>query len=137
MNFVPNINTTAPTLIPQQQIVVPPITIPQGFQAKPTPPTVTQMTARGAEAAKKIYLGPNSKAAIFEEDPEKNLFYYRETDEYGNDVDFSVYSYEKVEAPPEPEYLTKQEFYSAMDEFIKRMKEENGNGEPVRQAANG
>ena len=123
-----------PQLIPQQQIVVPPITIPQGFQAKPQAPTIQQLTAKGKEAAKRIPLGPGSRAAIFEEDPDQDVFYYREVDEYGNDVDFGVYSYTKVEDPPEPEYLTKQEFYGAMDEFFKRLKEANANGEVVLTA---
>lgn len=38
MNTVPQVNglgTSAPQLLPQQKIVVPPITIPQGFQTKP------------------------------------------------------------------------------------------------------
>ena len=137
MNFtgtIPQVNglgNTAPQLVPQQQIVVPPITIPQGFQAKPQVQAIQQLTAKGKEAAKKIPLGPGSRAAIFEEDPDQDVFYYREVDEYGNDVDFGVYTYAKVEDPPEPEYLTKQEFYSAMDEFFKRLKEANANGEVV------
>lgn len=128
MNFNGNfVQPNPPQLFPQQQIVVPPITIPQGFSTRPPIQVVQQMTARGPEAAKKIPLGPGSKAAIFEEDPDKSVFYYRETDEYGNDIEFSVFSYEKVEDPPAPEYLTKQEFYSAMDEFVKRLKEEKEN----------
>lgn len=139
MNTVPQVNglgTSAPQLLPQQQIVVPPITIPQGFQTKSQVQAVQQLTAKGKEAAKKIPLGPGSRAAIFEEDPDQDVFYYREVDEYGNDVDFGIYSYTKVEDPPEPEYLTKQEFYSAMDEFFNRLKEANANGEAVL-AANG
>lgn len=137
LNFTGNAIQQTPSLIPQQQIVVPPITIPQGFQAKSAPQTVVQMTAKGKENARKVPLGPNSRAAIFEEDPEVSVFYYRETDEYGNDSDFGVYKFEKVEDPPEPEYLTKQEFYSAMDEFVKKIKEETAHGESVREATAG
>ena len=134
MNFTGNVIQPQPSLIPQQQIVVPPITIPQGFTAKPSPPVFNQLTARGKDAAKKIPLAPGSRAAIFEEDPDKDVFYYREVDEYGNEVSFDTYEYTKVEDPPAPEYLTKKEFYSAMDEFIKQLKEGNY-GSTVRAEA--
>lgn len=135
MQFTGNVVSPTPSLIPQQQIVVPPITIPQGFSTKPAPQTYNQFTAKGKEAAKKIPLGPNSKVAIFEEDPDQDVFYYRETDEYGNDVGFEAYSYTKIEDPPEPEYLTKQEFYSAMDELVKKLKED-ANGQVIRTEGN-
>lgn len=132
MNFTGNVIQQQPSLIPQQQIVVPPITIPQGFQAKPQPATYKQLTAKGKEAAKNIPLGPNSQVAIFDEDPNVSLFYYRETDEYGNDIAFEVNSFEQVKEPPPPEYLTKPEFESALSnafaEFAKQLKEELKNG---------
>ena len=131
MQFTGNTFSPTPNLIPQQQIVVPPITIPQGFSTKPAPQSYNQFTAKGREAAKKIPLGPNSKVAIFEEDSDQDVFYYRETDEYGNDVEFSAYSYAKIEDPPEPEYLTKDEFYSAMDRLVKELKEDKANGSAV------
>lgn len=132
MNFTGNMFQPQPPLIPQQQIVVPPITIPQGFQAKPQPQTFVQLTAKGKEAAKNIPLGPNSKVAIFDEDPDVNLFYYRETDEYGNDIAFEVNTFERVKEPPPPQYLTKPEFDEALakafSEFAKQLKEEFNNG---------
>lgn len=134
MNFTGNVIQPQPSLIPQQQIVVPPITIPQGFTAKPSPPVFNQITARGKDAAKKIPMGPGSRAAIFEEDPEKDVFYYRELDEYGNEIAFDTYEYVKVEDPPAPEYLTKKEFYDAMGEFVKQLKEGNY-GSTVRAEA--
>ena len=128
MNFTGNAIQQQPSLIPQQQIVVPPITIPNGFQAAPKPPTYYQLTAHGKDAAKNIPLGPNSKVAIFEDDPDVNIFYYRETNEYGNDVAFTVNSFEEVKEPPPPEYLTKPQFDSALSEafsnFAKQLKEE-------------
>lgn len=136
MNFSGNAIQQTPQLIPQQQIVVPPITIPQGFTPRPAAPTIVQYTAKGKEAAKKIPLGPNSSVAIFEEDSDQDIFYHRETDEYGNDIEFSTYSYSKIEDPPEPEYLTKHEFYSAMDEFVRKLKEENY-GDRIREETSG
>lgn len=135
LNFTGNVTPTTPTLAPSPQIVVPPITIPNGFTTRPGTPVVNQLTAKGKEAAKKIPLGPKSQVAIFEEDPDKDVFYFREVDEYGNDIEFSTYSYTKIEDPPEPEYLTKQEFYSAMDKFIEKLKEEYGNGDTVHTPA--
>lgn len=136
MNFTGNVIQSQPSLIPQQQIVVPPITIPQGFTAKPSPPVFNQITARGKEAAKKIPMGPGSRAAIFEEDPEKDVFYYRELDEYGNEIAFDTYKYVKVEDPPAPEYLTKKEFYDAMGEFVKQLKEGNYGSTVCAEAEN-
>ena len=136
MKFTGGTVPQTPTpLVPQPQIVVPPITIPQGFSTKPVPQTYYQFTARGKEAAKRIPLGPNSKVAIFEEDPDKDVFYYRETDEYGNDVEFETCEYTKIEDPPEPEFLTKKEFYSAMDELVKKLKEDSS-GQIIRTEGN-
>jgi hypothetical protein len=131
MVFTGNAVGKNPSLIPQQQVVIPPITIPQGFTAQPQTPLYTQLTARGKEGAKKIPMAPGSNVAIFEEDPEKDIFYRRSIDEYGNEGELEAYAYTKIEDPPEPEYLTKQEFYSAMDEFFMRLKEENANGNAV------
>lgn len=133
LNFTGNVvnptMTKSVPLIPQQQIVVPPITIPQGFTTQ-TPPVV-QLTARGPEAAKKIPLGPNAHVAIFDEFEDSDRFYLRETDANGADIDFGIYRYEKVEEPPAPEFLTKDEFYKALDGFAARLKEEFGNGKPI------
>lgn len=133
MNFTGYLPQQNPQLFPQQQIVVPPITIPQGFAPKYTPQTVVQMTARGKEAAKNIPLGPNSKVAIFEEDPDQSIFYYRETDAYGNDIAFSVNSFSEIEEPAPPKYLTEEQFNLAMESFMKQIKEEMANGKPVRE----
>ena len=89
------------------------------------------MTARGKEAAKNIPLGPNSKVAIFEEDPDQSIFYYRETDAYGNDIAFSVNSYNEIEEPAPPKFLTEEQFNSAMESFMKQIKEEIANGKPI------
>ena len=137
MNFTGNVIQPTSSLLPQQQIVVPPITIPQGFSAKPQPQSIIQLTAKGKEAAKKIPLGPNSKVAIFDEDSDQDIFYYREVDEYGNDIEFSIYSYTKIEDPPPPEFLTKQEFRSELNEafasFAAQLKEDLLNGKSVRE----
>lgn len=133
MNFTGNVvnpNGTIP-LIPQQQMVIPPVTIPQGFTAKPQYASVKQFTCKGAEAAKKVPIGPNSRVAIFDENEGSNLFYFRETDENGADVGFGTYRYEEVLPPPEPEYLTKDEFYKALDNFAKSLKEDLVNGKSV------
>lgn len=117
------INSTPVPIIPSQQIVIPPVTIPQGFSPRNSYQTYTQLTAKNKEAAKNTKLGPNSKVAIFDEEDE--IFYLRETDEYGNDVSFKTYMYTEVEDPPEPEYLTVQEFRKTMDDLMKKMKEES------------
>lgn len=135
MNFTGNINQNTPTVVPQQSFIPPQLNIPSGIQAKTQAIVVHQLTAKGKEAAKRIPLAPGSCVAIFEEDPDIDQFYRREIDEYGNEVDFSTYAYTKVEDPPPPEFLTKQEFKeelnSALSEFATRLKEELFNGRTV------
>lgn len=125
------LNNTPSPIIPGNQIVIPPITIPPGFTAQPMmAQTVNQMSAKGKDAAKKIPLGPNSRVAIFDESNE--LFYFRETDSNGADISFKTCRYEEVEDPPEPQYLTVQEFHSSLDSFAKKLKEELLDGQSVR-----
>lgn len=121
------INSMPAPIIPNQQVVIPQITIPQGLSA--TQPFYGQLTAKGADAAKNIKLPPKVKAAIFDEDEE--VFYFRETDALGNDIDFGVYSYAKVEDPSPPEYLTVQDAKSMLEEFAKKLKEDLSNGQLI------
>lgn len=120
------INSTPTPLIPNQQVVIPQITIPQGFQTGPS----SSITVKGKEMALKYKLPPNFRGALFDE--EQPLFYYRETDANGNDVCFKTCSYAEVEEPPEPEYLTVQEFRASMAEFANKLKEDLSNGQFVR-----
>lgn len=120
------INNTPTPLIPNQQVVIPQITIPQGFQTGPS----SSITVKGKEMALKYKLPPNFRGALFDE--EQPLFYYRETDANGNDICFKTCSYAEVEEPPEPEYLTVQEFRASMAEFANKLKEDLSNGQFVR-----
>ena len=124
------INSTPVPLIPNQQVIIPPITIPNGFTALNSAPSLQQVTAKGKKLAKEYRLGPNSKIAIFDED--EPVFYFRETDANGNDVAFRTCSYAEIEEPAEPEYLTVKEFRTAMDELAKSLKEELSNGQSVQ-----
>jgi hypothetical protein len=127
------INSSPAPIIPNQQFVIPPITIPQGFSVSQQP--IVQMRVKGgAEAAKKIVLPPNSQVAIFDEEDE--VFFYRETDVNGNDVGFDTYSYSKIEPPAPPKYLTVDEFRSELEDFGKRLKEELDRGQSVRTQGN-
>ena len=120
------INQNPVPIVPSQQIVIPPITLPSNFNPSLATQSYKQFTAKGKEAAKKIKLGPKSTVAIFDEDEE--VFYYRETDENGNDVKCETYMYTVIEDPPEPEYLTVQEFKTVMADFAKKLKEDLKNG---------
>lgn len=120
------INTTPTPLIPNQQVVIPQITIPQGFQTTPQ----SSITVKGKEVAKNYKLPPNFRGALFDED--EPIFYYRETDANGNDICFMTCSYAEIEEPPEPEYLTVQEFKASMEEFRNKLKEDFSNGQFVR-----
>lgn len=128
-----NAQVQTPAIVPNQQVVIPQITIPSGFQQyvskNPNPPIV-QITLKGKEAAKNYKLPPNSRVAIFDED--EPIFYFKETDDSGNDIAFKTCSYVEVEDPPEPEYLTVQEFRSTLEEFAKRLKEELVDGQSIR-----
>lgn len=126
------INHTPVPLIPQQQVVIPPITIPN-LNSNVTQPSYNQITVKGKDAAKAYRLGPNSQVAIFDED--ESIFYYRETDASGNDVSFKTCRYEEVEEPAPPEYLTVQEFRSSLDEFAQKLKEELVNGKFIQSKA--
>ena len=110
------------------QVVIPQITFPNNFQVG-TPP-IRSITVAGEEVAKKYKLPPNSKAALFDESAP--IFYFKETDESGNEIAFKKCSYAEIEEPPEPEYLTVQEFKSYLDEFAKNLKEEFFSEESVR-----
>lgn len=128
-----NAQAQAPAIVPNQQVVIPQITIPNGFQpyvSKNLEQPVTQITLKGKEAAKNYRLPPNSRVAIFDED--NPVFYFKETDDSGNVISFKTCSYSEVEEPPEPEYLTVQEFRSTFEEFEKRLKEELVNGQSIR-----
>lgn len=119
-------------IVPGQQVVIPQITIPNNVGnviSRPQPP-VNQLTIRGGEkVARQFKLPPNSRAAIFDE--EEPIFYFKETDENGNEIAFKKCSYVEIEDPPEPEYLTVQEFKSVLDDFKKSLKEEFFNGQSV------
>ena len=49
----------------------------------------------------------------------------------GNDTNFGVYSYSKVEDPPPPEYLTVQDAKAMLDDFVKKLKEDLSNEQSV------
>ena len=120
-------------IVPGQQVVIPQITIPNNVGnviSRPQPP-INQLTIRGGEkVARQFKLPPNSRAAIFDE--EEPIFYFKETDENGNEIAFKKCSYVEIEDPPEPEYLTVQEFKSVLDDFKKSLKEEFFNGQSIR-----
>lgn len=123
-------NPTYPNAL-NSQVVIPQITIPNNFQVGSQP--IRSITVAGEEVARKYKLPPNSKAALFDESAP--IFYFKETDESGNEIAFKKCSYVEIEDPPEPEYLTVQEFRSSLDEFAKRLKEEFFDGESVRTQA--
>lgn len=134
MNLNNSINSIPTPLIPQQQVVIPPITIPQGFQVQQKV-QYKQLTSKGKEAAKQMDVGADARVAIFDEDAD-NLFYYKETDANGNVTAFETYSYSKVEEPPPPRYLTVDEFKEAMAEFAKTIKEDLSDGQFIRAKSN-
>jgi len=120
-------------ITPDSQVVIPQITIPSGFRqyvSKTSNPSITQITVQGKEAAKNYKLPPNSRVAIFDEN--EPVFYFKETDDSGNEIAFKTCSYTEIEDPPEPEYLTVQEFRSTFEEFAKSLKEELLNGQSIR-----
>ena len=126
---IPTNNPIPNPIIPSQQVVVPSVTIPQGFSAVPNQAIerpITSIIVHGKEAAKNYQLPPGSRVAIFDDD--ESMFYYRETDERGNTISFKTCSYEEIEDPPEPQYLTVQEFKAALSDFAKELKEELSNG---------
>ena len=103
------------------QIVIPQITIPNSLHQQMNIQPVTQITVKGEEAARNYKFPPNSRGAIFDE--EKPVFYFKETDSSGNEIAFKICSYSEVIEPPKPEYLTVQEFRSAIADLEKRLKE--------------
>ena len=127
------INQSSNPAVPSgQQVVIPQITIPNNFQpfvSNNTHSSIQQITVKGKEAGKNYKLPPNSRAAIFDED--EPIFYYKETDDTGNEIAFKTCRYEEIEDPPEPEYLTVQEFRSAISELEKRLKEGLANEQPI------
>ena len=108
---------------PGPQVVIPQITIPNGVQRW------EPLTCKGRDAAYKIYTPPGVRVPIFDED--EQVFYYKETDQYGNVIAFETYSYSKVEEPAPPEYVTTADFKWFVDEFNK-FKEELLNGKSFR-----
>ena len=131
------INSMPAPITPNQQVVIPQITIPQGFQTTPTVsgPPYNQITVKNKEAAKNLKFPPKSRVAIFEED--NPIFYYKEIDEYGNEIAFKTCTYSELEDPPEPEYLTVQEFRKSLDEFAQKLKEELVDGKSVQSQNSG
>ena len=113
--------------IQRSPVVIPQITIPNPLQANNQP--IRSITVDSEEVAKNYTLPPNSKTALFLETAP--IFFFKQTDESGNVIAFKKCSYMEVTDPPEPEYLTVQEFRSTLDEFAKRLKEEILNGESV------
>ena len=106
-----------------QSVVIPQITIPTppvGFQQ------YRQLTAKGKEVAKNMQVPPSTKAAIFDED--EDVFYFKETDQYGNVIAFDTYRYAKVEEPAPPQYVTVDSFNSLVEEF-KKLREDINNGQ--------
>lgn len=101
------------------QIVIPPITIPSGVH------NFEPLTAKGKDAARGVYIPPGTKAPIF--DTEDSVFYFKETDKFGNVVSFETYSYTKVEDPPPPQYVTVDAFGELVNE-VKSLREEMANG---------
>lgn len=129
------INSIPTPITPNQQVVIPQITIPQGFQTSIPGQPYIQITTKGKEAAKNMKFPPKSRVAIFEEDDP--IFYYKEIDEYGNEVAFKTCTYSELEDPPEPEYLTVQEFRRSLDEFAQKLKEELVDGKSIQSQTTG
>lgn len=112
--------TTTPGPFGQNsQVVIPQITIPNGVQK------YEPLVANGKDAAKNIYTPPNTKVPIF--DSEDSIFYYKETDQYGNIVSFETYTYSKVEEPPPPQYVTVDAFGELVNE-VRSLREDIANG---------
>lgn len=132
------VNSIPTPITPNQQVVIPQITIPQGFQTQTSPllgQPYMQITAKNKEAAKKMKFPPKSRVAIFEED--NPIFYYKEIDDYGNEIEFRTCTYSELEDPQEPEYLTVQEFRKALNEFAQELKEELLDGKSVQSQNTG
>ena len=119
-NMFTGLNQMGPSLIPNpQQVVIPQITIPQGFQINQSIPQ-NSIIVKGKDIARSYKLPPNFRGALFDEDAP--VFYSRETDANGNDVCFRTCSYAEIEEPAPPEYLTVQEFKTTMEAFAKKLK---------------
>ena len=105
------------------QYVIPQITIPSGigFQSQPQQ-RWEPFTAKGRDAAYRMYTPPGVRVAIFDED--NPVFYFKETDQSGNIIAFDEYDYIKHTEPEPPQYLTVEEF--------NKFKEELLNGQSVR-----
>lgn len=101
------------------QVVIPQITFPNNVQS------FEPLTAKGKEAAKGIHTPPGTKVPIF--DTEDSIFYYKETDKFGNVVSFETYSYTKVEDPPPPQYAT-IDMIAELTDQIKSLREDIANG---------
>jgi len=106
-----------------QSVVIPQITIPtgpSGFQR------YSPLVVKGKDAAQKFYIPPSTKVAIFDED--EDVFYFKETDQYGNVVSFETYQYIKRVEPAPPQYVTVDSFTELMEE-VKKLREDINNGE--------
>lgn len=119
MNSIYGFGSPMTTPGSNSQVVIPQITFPNNVQS------FEPLTAKGKEAAKGIYTPPGTKVPIF--DTEDSIFYYKETDKFGNLVSFETYSYTKVEDPPPPQYATVDMIAEITDQ-IKSLREEIVNG---------
>ena len=104
-------------------VVIPQLTIPNGIQR------FEPITAKGRDAAYKMYTPPGVRVPIFDE--EEPVFYYKETDQAGNIIAFDTYDYTKREEPKPPEYLTVDMFNAFVSEFNK-FKEDVTNAQSIR-----
>ena len=107
------------TIGSDSQVVIPQITFPNNVRS------FEPLTANGKEAAKGIHTPPGTKVPIF--DTEDSIFYYKETDKFGNVISFETYSYTKVEDPPPPQYAT-VDMIAELTEQIKSLREDIANG---------
>lgn len=117
--FGPNSTTATGPFGQNSQVVIPQITFPSGVQ------NFEPLTANGKEAARNIYTPPGTRVPIF--DTEDSIFYYKETDKFGNIVSFETYAYEKLEEPAPPQYVT-TDMFSELVEQVKSLREEIANG---------
>ena len=127
---------TVPAVPSNNQIVFPQITFQQPFGSFQNSQPVQQNTVgpqlyhcKGMDGAKCFPTVPNSEIAIFDEDDD--VMYIKETDKNNYPVSLRRFRFVEEEEVI-PEYVTKKEYDSLMEEF-KKLKEEIGNGKQFIQ----
>lgn len=112
--------TVQPSLTPYQPTIQ-----PQLQQVESVGPQL--MRVKGMDGAKQFPTVPNAFYALFDED--ENVLFFKVTDKNNYPVLLKRFRYveEEEPIPQQPEYVTKHEYDSLLDEF-RKLKEEVVNG---------